>query len=320
MTVTESTPVAPSAPAGPPAAPPPPPAPPAPARPGARRLRPDRPQLVGAGLAIVAALLFGLLLDLGPLGGLRHLRDHETGYADLRQELAMGTAPIGRLDKDGKPVEPGTPVALLEIPQLGLREVVRAGTAGSVLALGPGHRRDTPMPGQAGTSVLLGRQAGFGGPFGALHNLRSGETFDISTGQGTHTFRVIGVRRAGDPVPPTLKTGAGRVVLVTADGPHYAPSGLLLVDADLVSEVKPTASRPLPPAALPAAEKALGTEDGAWVPLVLWGEALLLAAVALAMAWSRWGRAQSWIVGLPVLSALALAVCDEIARLLPNLI
>ncbi|MGW4898156.1 sortase [Kitasatospora sp. NPDC004240] len=301
---------------GPPPAPPTGPSDP----PAGRGLRPDRPQLIGAGLAIVAALLLGLLLDLGPLGGLRHLRDHQTGYAELRESLAMGTTPIGQLDKDGEPVEPGTPVALLEIPQLGLREVVREGTAGGVLAAGPGHRRDTPMPGQAGTSVLLGRQAGFGGPFGTLGNLRAGETFTVTTGQGANTFRVLGLRRDGDPVPATLKAGAGRIVLVTGDGPLYAPDGLLLVDADLVTEVRPANARPLTAAALPAAEKAMGTEDAAWIPLVLWGEGLLLAAVALALGWVRWGRRQAWIVGVPVITALALQVADQVARLLPNLV
>ncbi|WP_371496948.1 sortase [Kitasatospora sp. NBC_00374] len=305
----------------------PPPAPvPAPRRPARPRLLPDRPQLIGAALAITAALLLGLLLDLGPLGGLRHLRDHESGYAELRASLAAGTVPIGQLDKDGRPVVPGTPVALLEIPQLGLREVVREGTAGGVLESGPGHRRDTPMPGQAGTSVLLGRQAGFGGPFGVLRSLRAGETFTVTTGQGRRDFRVVAVRRAGDPVPAPPRTGWSRVQLVTGEGPLYAPSGTLLVDADLVDapdtedDVQPANPRPLTAAALPAAERAMGTDGAAWIPLVLWGEALLLAAVALALAWVRWGRAQAWTVGVPVLAALALAVADQVAQLLPNLI
>ncbi|MFI5528543.1 sortase [Kitasatospora sp. NPDC051853] len=310
----------PAAPVPPPAGPVPPTAEP-PVRPSTvRRFTPDGPQLIGAALAIVAGLMLGLLLDLGPLGGLRHLRDHETGMAELRLSLAQGTAPVGQLDKDGKPVVPGTPVALLEIDHLGLREVVREGTTGEVLSAGPGHRRDTAMPGQAGTSVLFGRQAGFGGPFGTIGHLRPGETFKVTTGQGSHTFRVVTVRRTGDPVPPVLKAGGGRVVLVTGDGPLYAPDDLLYVDADLESEVQPNNARPLTSAALPAAEKAMGTEEGAWVPLVLWGEALLLAAVALALAWTRWGRWQAWTVGVPVLTALGLAVADQVARLLPNLI
>ncbi|MFJ5923753.1 sortase domain-bontaining protein [Kitasatospora sp. NPDC092948] len=308
-----------------PAAPGAPVAYPAPGLPAARparrpRVLPDRPQLIGAALTIVAALLIGLVLELGPLGGLKHLRDHQTGYADLRESLATGTTPIGQLDGDGKPVVPGTPVALLEIPQLGLTEVVREGTAGGVLELGPGHRRDSPMPGQAGTAVLLGRQAGYGGPFGGLGNLRAGETFTVTTGQGASTFRVLEVRRAGDPLPAAIKPGAGRLVLVTGAGPRFGPNGTLTVDADLISEVRPNNRRPMSPGALPRSEAAMGTDDGAWMPLVLWGELLLLAAVALAVGWARWGRRPTWIVGLPVLAAVSLSVADEIARLLPNLI
>ncbi|MFE9424496.1 sortase domain-bontaining protein [Kitasatospora sp. NPDC006697] len=277
-------------------------------------------QLFAAGLTILATLLLGLLLDLGPVGAVQHLRDNATGYAELRETLAKGTTPIGQRDNDGKPVALGTPVALLEIPQLGLREVIREGTSGGVLASGPGHRRDSPMPGQAGTSVLMGRQAGFGGPFGAIGQLRASETFTVTTGQGRHSFRVLDVRRAGDPVPDAPAAGAGRLLLITGDGQAFEPTGTLLVDADLVTDVQDSDPRPLGYAALPAAERSMGTDAGAWVPLVLWGEALLLAVVGHALLRSRWGRAQSWAVGVPVLAALGLAVADQVARLLPNLI
>ncbi len=293
---------------------------PVPAGPARARLRPDAGQLVGAGLTILATLLLGLVLDLGPIGAIQHLRDHDTGYAALRETLAKGTTPIGQRDNNGHPVQPGTPIALLEIPQLGLREVVREGSSGEVLAAGPGHRRDTPMPGQAGTSILMGRQAGFGGPFGSIDQLRPSETFKVTTGQGVQNFRVLDVRHAGDPVPDQPKSGAGRLILVTGDGPAFEPSGVLLVDADLVSDVQDADPRPFSTAALPAAERAMGTDPGAWVPLVLWGEGLLLAVVALTLLRARWGRAQSWAVGVPVLAALGLAVADQVACLLPNLI
>ncbi|MEV4557259.1 sortase [Kitasatospora sp. NPDC049285] len=284
------------------------------------RILPDGPQLVGAALTIVAALLIGLVLELGPLGSLKHLRDHQTGYAALRESLAKGTVPIGQLDQTGAPVQLGTPVALLEIPELGLTEVVREGTTGGVLELGPGHRRDSPMPGQAGTAVLLGRQAGYGGPFGNLGSLTVGETFKVTTGQGVSKFRVLKVRRAGDPLPPDITPGAGRLILVTGSGPEFGPNGTLVVDADLTSDVLPNNPRPMSADALPRSETAMGTDDGAWIPLVLWGELLLLAAVGLALGWARWGRRPTWIIGVPVLGAVSLAVADEVARLLPNLI
>ncbi|MFC1403799.1 MULTISPECIES: sortase [Streptacidiphilus] len=315
MTLTAPPPAAPQepAPAGPAVAPR---KPPRPRRPG----RPDAAGAYGTALLILAALVFGLLLDIGPIGDVRHARDRETSYAALRKDLAEGTIPVGQTDSSGTLVRQGRPVALLTIPQLGLKEVVLEGTTSGVLATGVGHRRDTPLPGQAGTSVLMGRQSGFGGPFGHLSELRPSETFTVLTGQGTQTFRVLDVRRAGDPVPPALADGAARLVLVTADGPAFTPDGLLLVDADLVGKVLPAPARPLGSDGLAAAEKPMGIDPSAWVPLVLWAEALLLAAVGVTLARLRWGRWQAWICGVPVLGALGLSVADQVVRLLPNLI
>jgi sortase A len=320
MTLTTTPPSAP--PATPPSAPvapvPPTPPPSAPAPP--RFSVPDRAEVYGTALCIIAALILGLLIDLGPIGDLRHARDGETGYQALRLDLARGTGPVGQTDADGKLLEPGRPIALLRIPQLGLREIVREGTTSGVLESGPGHRRDSPMPGQAGTSVLMGRQAGYGGPFAHIRELRPAETFTVVTGQGTQTYRVLDVRRAGDPVPTPPASGKGRLVLITGAGNAFMPTGTLLVDADLTSPVRLAPNRPLSSRDITPTERPMGTDPSAWVPLVLWGEALLLAAVALTLARVRWGRWQAWIVGVPVLLALGLTVCDQVARLLPNLI
>ena len=55
------------------------------------------------------------------------------------------------------------------------------------------------------------------------------------------------------------------------------------------------------------------------MPLVLWGQALLLAAFGVAGR-VRWGGWQAWVVGIPVLGALGATIADQIARLLPNLL
>ncbi|MCX5013880.1 sortase [Streptomyces sp. NBC_00555] len=265
----------------------------------------------GAALAILGALLLGFVAEVGPLGHLRHERDRRVGYAELRDKLANATAPVG-------PTEAGAPVALLAIPQIGVREVVREATTADVLASGPGHRRDTVLPGQPGTSILMGRQAGYGGPFGHIGDLERGETFTVTTGQGEHAYRVLGVRRAGDPQPAKPTGDAGLLTLMTADGTPYMPRGVLQVDAELLSPAQQSGGRT--PGRLAAEEAPMAGQASAWVPLILWGQALLLAAAALAWARVRWGRAHTWLVGFPVLAALALAVSDQAALLLPNLL
>jgi hypothetical protein len=117
-----------------------------------------------------------------------------------------------------------------------------------------------------------------------------------------------------------VAAGAGRLTLVTADGGPFYPTDLLRVDADLVTAPEPAPPRPLTAAGLPPSEKAMGTEPAAWILVVLWGQALLLASLALVWARSRWGRWQAWTVGVPVLGSLGLATADQIARLLPNLL
>ncbi|MFD7131381.1 sortase [Streptomyces sp. NPDC059894] len=306
----------------PPAEAPPVPVPSPGPEPVSRPPRAERPGFAFAGtaLCVLAALLLGFAADLTVVGHLQHARDQQTSYDELRRQLALGIAPVGQRTYEGEMLEPGAPVALLRIPALGLREVVGEGTASGVLMSGPGHRRDTPLPGQSGTSVIMGRQWGYGSPFNDLHRLPVGAEIRVTTGQGTATYRVSGIRREGDPLPATLQQGQGRLTLITADGGPYTPSGTVRVDATLTSDAQPSPPRPLAAGWIDDSEQAMGTESAAWLPVFLWSQALLGAAL-LTMAASRaWGRWQTWIVGVPVLAALGLAVSGAVTRLLPNLL
>ncbi|MFF3946198.1 sortase domain-bontaining protein [Streptomyces sp. NPDC001902] len=258
-------------------------------------------------------------MDVGLLGQVRHARDQQVDYAALRSDLANGVAPVGGSGDGVKPLTSGTPVAVLSVPGLGVREVVGEGTTSEVLTRGPGHRRDTPLPGQAGTSVIMGRQASYGGPFRHLGGLHPGEQLTVTTGQGVHRYRVVAVRRAGDPQPAPPAAGKGRLTLITAEGTAFMPRGILRVDADLMSDVQPASAPAVPPGALPADETAMAVQETAWLPVVLWGQGLLLAAAGIAWAHARWGRRHAWVVGVPVLGLLGLLVADHAALLLPNL-
>jgi len=52
---------------------------------------------------------------------------------------------------------------------------------------------------------------------------------------------------------------------------------------------------------------------------VLWGQALVLTVGALAWMAARWGRWQTWIVAVPVVSYISVSIFGEVIRLLPNL-
>jgi len=63
----------------------------------------------------------------------------------------------------------------------------------------------------------------------------------------------------------------------------------------------------------------MGTETQAWLPIVFWGQLLLLFTLALTLLWNYWGKWQTWVIAVPILGYLVLSVADEVTRLLPNL-
>ncbi|MFD9741921.1 sortase domain-bontaining protein, partial [Umezawaea sp. NPDC059074] len=245
-------------------------------------------------LAVVAVGTLGFVAYVVLVGSVRHDRGQDLLYAQVREQLAAIEMPTGGV------IEPGTPIAVLEVPGLGLNEVVVEGTAGARLAEGPGHLRTSPLPGQPGVAVLLGRAATFGGPFRDIAALREGDQVVATTGQGRFTYRVDGVRRDGDPLPKAPAAGTGRLLLTSAEGDDVfglalSPDRTVFVDATLVDRA--VAAKAGQPTSLLPEELPLRRDESALVPLVLWLQALLLAVIGFSWARVRWGRVETWFVG-----------------------
>lgn len=279
-------------------------------------------QSVGSSLLILSACLLGFGLWFTLFSRLHYDHAQLGAYEALRVELANGTAPLGPTEPDNSSqlLPLGTPMAVLTIPAIGLRTVVLEGTTGQVLEDGPGHLRDTPLPGQVGISVIMGRRAAYGGPFSKLSTLSPGDPISVVTQQTEAQYQVLDLRRGGDPSPPPPSSGQGRLILVTADGAPFAPTGLLYVDATLTSKAQPDPSYLLPSSDLSPSENALATDPQAWLPLVLWGQLLLLVTMGLSWLRNEWGRWQTWIIAVPVLAYVVLSISDEVTRLLPNVL
>lgn len=276
-------------------------------------------RIVSSVAAMLAAVTLVALLNLAVVGRVQHSAAQQRLFDRFRSQLASGTAPVGGFDVDGRPVSDGSPVAYLKMPSIGVKQVVVEGTRPSTLANGPGHRRDTVLPGQFGTSVLFGRRAMFGGPFADIGQLREGDKITVTTAQGEFTFGVLGVRREGDAIPPPLSARGARITLVTADGAAFFPTGVLRVDADLIGDAVGGGPRQVTANALPAEEAAMSGDSSTLWELVLWLQALIVACIGLAWAWKRWGRIHAWVVFTPLLLLLSLMVWGQITRLFPNI-
>lgn len=292
----------------------------APAKHGATRTkRVGAPSTAGSAVTIRVLYAFSALMIWAVLyalvfGALQETRSQSVMYAKFRQELAGEVAPIGA------PIKSGTPVGLLEIPRIGLRDIVVEGTSPGDLLKGPGHRADSPLPGEQGVSVIYGRGATFGAPFARLQKLQPGDAITVVNGAGTFQYVVKDVRRAGSLLPQPVAANASRLTLATAAANGWraimAPSAPLYVDADMTgTAVAEPGGRP---AAVPASEKLMGTDSVALNSLVHWLALFVLTAAAAAWAFARWGRWQTWIVAAPTVGAALWLVSETAMKLLPN--
>jgi len=284
---------------------------------------------VGLALTLLALVILGFVGYLYFLSGVQEARAQTTLYARLRGELANAVAPTGPVIP-GHPATPaslaavpGAPVAVLAIPSIGVSNlVIVEGTTPENLTLGPGHLRDTPLPGQTGISVVFGRRATFGDPFGNLPLLRKGAVITTTTSQGEARYQVIAVSDSSKPVP--FSNLPNQLLLVTADS-TITPAHYVEVEAKFVNAVvaDTTQSTPFPESGyfpqVSAAETALGRDSYALIPAMAWALALAAAALIgsyLAVRWARW---PAWIVTIPVLVAIIWNLYQALSALLPNL-
>jgi sortase A len=261
---------------------------------------------VAVSLLLLALLIAGFVGYLLGASGIQEANEQHRLYATLAYELSQDTAPLGV-------TKPGAPVALLDIPTIGVRDmVVVEGTSPENLTLGPGHLRNTPLPGQLGVSVIYGRRETFGGPFARLEELRPGDKITTITQQGTSVYKVAAIGDSQHPVKdPTLS----RLVLLTASS-STVPSYYLEVDADLTT--KANNGYVLFPAIGPS-EVALAGDSGALVLTMTWGLALALVAVGGAFAATRWSPWAVYLVVAPAVLAILWNLYESLAALLPNI-
>jgi sortase A len=242
-----------------------------------------------------------------------------TGLQEARSQRALLNAyqqPNRFQLLSGKPVAEGSPVAVLEIPALSLRQVVVQGTSATDLLKGPGLMPDTAQPGTQGNSVIAGRRSTAGAPFSSIGSLHRGDSITVVTALGRFHYKVTGGGLvhigANDPISPT---NAARLTLVTSN-PPLIPNGREYVTARLVSTA---AKAPLPTRVTSVDQRGLSGDSSAFWPAVLWG-LILAGAFAVTIAAYRRAPHQRWTIYLlstPIVMAFALVWFENLIRLLP---
>ena len=130
------------------------------------------------------------------------------------------------------------PVASLEVPGMELRTPVFEGVHQKVIDRGPGHWPGTPLPGQAGNSVISAHRATHGAEFEDLDDLSPGDPIRVRIGgqDRSTTFRVqktsiVLEKKYVDFVTRQPSSPRARVLTLFACDPVYDSTHRIVVRA-----------------------------------------------------------------------------------------
>jgi sortase A len=309
--------------AEPPVAPPPPAAPmpppvevayaPQPSAAGAdpdARSRTFKQAAIGGILALLLLVIgfFGYLLWITPMLQSSSQSDLLTAF---RQSLVLDDTPQLVTPPDGKPL------GVLQIPDLGVTQVMVQGISSSDTKLGPGHDPSTPAPGQAGNALIVGRRTTYGASFQKLADVRPGMAIFVVTRQGRFEYIVDShsMTTFGDPTVAKQVAGTNEMTMITA-GPGIRPSTEQVVRAKLRGEgLQAPGPLPSPPAGQRPGQS---TGESNWGWILLWGQALVLTLVGAWYLYRRgWSAAVTYLLTTPLLLTFAFLFYGAVDTLLP---
>lgn len=274
--------------------------------------------------------------------GLAHDRDQRVLQAQFARRLA--SLPTTTATMAPVPSTPGTTaaaaaeplpdcdgcVALIDIPRIGLHEVVVDGVGVGDLQKGVGHYPDTKLPGQPGNVAFAGHRTTYGHPFNRIDELEPGDPVLITTLAGvTYRYEMTDQQKlTPDHVEVLDDTPDNRLTMTTCH-PKGSAEQRLVVTARLVTPLAPPAA-PTEDAitSVPtlAPHRSLAGEDrpglsgarSARLPAFEWG---LLGAAVWAGAFvigKRSGRRwTAYVVATPIFLVVLFVFFENFARLLP---
>lgn len=127
------------------------------------------------------------------------------------------------------------PVGRLQIPAIGLDQVIIEGVAEDDLSLGPGHYPGTPLPGEAGNAAIAGHRTTWGHPFYNLNEVGPHDRIIITTVQGTFTYMPISQHVVSPGDVTVLDSSQTPELTLTTCNPRYSAAQRLVLVAHLTS-------------------------------------------------------------------------------------
>jgi sortase A len=298
----------------------------------------------GIGKSLISVGVLILLFVVYQLWGtgLTHDREQKSLRSQFARQLAApaaaepatGTTPSTGVTSTTVAAPPiqGDAAAVIDIPKIGLDEVVVEGVGVEELKKGVGHYPDTKMPGEKGNAALAGHRTTYGHPFNRLDELDPGDEISVTTRAGTFKYAVASTKVVTPESVEVLDDTPDNRLTLTTCNPKYSAEQRLIVVALLqgppVNEpVVPAGTTPTTPTTSPprSTELAAGLDrpglSGAGAanrPAIAWG---IIAACIWLGAWAvgRWTgrRWTAYIIGAPIFLVALFVFFENFARLLP---
>jgi sortase A len=133
-------------------------------------------------------------------------------------------------------IKEGDPIAIIDIPNIGVTKYVVAGVQTADLKKGPGHYPETPFPGELGNASIAGHRTTYGEPFRHLDDLNIGDPIIITDLMGRKfTYLVSNQQVVGATdswvVATTDPTKA--ILTLTTCHPEFSAKQRLIISAEL---------------------------------------------------------------------------------------
>jgi sortase A len=157
------------------------------------------------------------------------LKDLESQYptpADLAAIRGVrGDAAKARIlaDRFVPHLQEGHAIGRIKIDRIGLDIVVVQGTETSSLERGPGHYKNTSLPGQSGTVAIAGHRTTYLAPFRHINDIRNGDQIRLEMPYAAFTYTMY-KHEIVDPgdVSVLKPVGFPQLVLTACDPPYSA--------------------------------------------------------------------------------------------------
>lgn len=273
-----------------------------------------RSSIQGLTKYVVLSVLAAVVVVPFLIGPTTSQRDQSVLAGELATRFAQAASAAGTDDLSPLPIQAfaqGSPVAIIEIPKLGVQSVVIEGSSSRDTARAIGHLFGSSGPGQEGNVVLVGRSAAFGAGFKDINSLVDGDKITVSTIQGKTDY-VVDSSLEMPSGGPLGATSDNRLTLVTGD-PKLVSSSLFAVTASMVSN--PYISYPQNPGWL--ASHPLGDQSFPLAQLVLLLSVVSMIGISFRISLLYFSKITVYSIFFPIFLAQSILTARVVFDFLP---